>query len=293
MESKLGDNLEELFRAGDVVVTAMGNAHTFLLKKEIGKALRCISAVKLFLGDLQNFLDLYGDFIGSLDQKFGTNVNESCILVRKLDTEIGNDLKTIAINISTGRISFAVEIITDLLKKGSLLEEHIAKIYAIPHIIDFSKLTHEDWKKIGKAGVHYRSKVFLSYAYRDKDQTKDENQKFIDYLIKPLLNLLNIDPVTARSHLHLQDNIEEDTIALVSDCDGIIGFFTLNDATENVEHELSNNGNVVAICREEGASCPSMRRTKLQFDFNRKEPSQLLLQIVNALKEKELFKLKI
>jgi hypothetical protein len=293
LESKLSADLEELFRDGDVVVMAMENAQAFLSKKEIGKALQNINRTNIFLSDMQNFLDLYGNFIVSLDQKFGTNINESCILVRKLGTEVRNDLKNISINISTGRISFAVDIIADSLKKGPLLEEHIAKIYAIQHVIDFSKLAHKDWKEVGKAGVHYRSKVFLSYAYRDKDQTKDENQKFIDYLIKPLLNLLDIEPVTARSHLHVQDNIEEDTIALVSECDGIIGFYTLNDATENVEHEVSNNVNIVAICREEGANCPSMRRTKLQFDFSGKEPSQLLLQIVNALKEKELFKLKI
>jgi hypothetical protein len=268
---------------------AFQNAKNSLKRKQIGRALQSIANAKDFLSMPQSFLSKYEGFLQSMDQKFGTAFKKMCDSGKKLITEILADIKSVSTNISRNKTDIAQPFLDESFQKPDSLESVLGKIATLPHIIDFSKLTHDDWKKIGVAGVHYRRKVFLSYPFRDNDITKDENQKFMDYLIKPLLTLFNIEPVTARSHLRSQEHIEEDTLALVAECDGIIGFYTTGDAIENVEHELANNQNVIAVCKEEGAKSPSMRRSRLQLDFKRNEPSQLLLQIAKALKDKEMF----
>lgn len=293
MKTQFDSDLYLLVQAGYTVTTVLGNAQRFLKDKKMGKALQSTSAANDFLCNIQRFLGKYESFLQSIDQKFGTKFEQICNSARKLITEIQNDLKNININISVERIDIAKQILNESTGKAAALENELAKITTLPHIIDFSKLTHDEWRKVGVAGVHYRSRIFLSYPFRDSDLTKDENQKFMDYLIKPLLNLLNIEPVTARSHLHLQECIEENTIALIADCDGIIGFYTADDPIGNVEHELANNENVIAICKEEGAKSPTMRRSRLQLDFIRNEPSQLLIQIISALKNKQMFNLAV
>lgn len=293
MKTQFDSDLYLLVRDGDIITTALGNAKGFLKGKQMGKALSSTDFANDCLCNIQEFLDKYESFLQSIDQKFGTKFEQICNSARKLITETQNDLKNISINISVERIDIAGQILNESVGKAAALENELARIATLPHIIDFSKLTHYEWRKVGVAGTHYRSKIFLSYPFRDSDPTKDENQKFMDYLIKPLLNLLNIEPVTARSHLHSQECIEENTIALIADCDGIIGFYTADDPIENVEHELANNENVIAICKEEGAKSPTMRRSRLQLDFRRNEPSQLLIQIISALKDKQMFKLAV
>jgi hypothetical protein len=294
MESKLRTDLEELFSSGGYSVMALENAQNAILEKNVGKALNAITNGSFFLRRLDEFIDVYEDFIASVDRKFGVAVGVSLETMKRLSTELKNDLKNIIINISTDKNDLASQIIADSIKSAKLLERNIAIIYAVPNLIDLSKLDHKDWKRIGKLGIHYRGKVFLSYAFRDKEPAKDENQKFVDYLIKPLLNLLDIEPITARSHLNVQENLEEGIMALILDSDGIIGFFTVNDPTQNIEHEISfDDTKIVAICKEEGANYASMRRAKLQIDFKRSEPSQLLLDLIKALKEKKFFSLKV
>lgn len=291
MKTQFDSDLYFLVRDGDAVTTALELTKHYLTDKKMGKVLQRTKTANDFLYGIQGFLGKYESFLQSMDQKFGTEFEQICNSARKLITETQNDLKNININISVERIDIAGQILNESIGKATALENELAKISTLPHIIDLSKLTHDDWRKVGVAGIHYRSRIFLSYPFRDSDPTKDENQKFMDYLIKPLLNLLNIEPVTARSHLHLQERIEENTIALIADCDGIIGFYTADDPIENVEHELANNENVIAICKEEGAKSPTMRRSRLQLDFRRNEPSQLLIQIISALKDKQMFNL--
>jgi hypothetical protein len=114
----------------------------------------------------------------------------------------------------------------------------------------------------------------LSYAFRDRNPTNDSNQKLIDYYIKPLLEILDIEPVTARSHLKSQDLIDDDVIALVKECDGIIGFYTFNDPITNIEHEVAHSR-----CNEEGAESPKMRKSRLQINFTREETGRLVLTL--------------
>jgi len=291
LKTRLESDLYNLIQNADTVRTALGNAQNFLKGSKIGKALQNMTVAKDFLKYVQGFFDKYDKFLESIDQKSGADFKQFSNSAKKIITEMITDLDSICAFISKEKIDPAGSMLNESLQKVVTLESELGKIAALPHIIDLSKLAHEDWRRIGIAGVHYRSRVFLSYPFRDKNQTKDENQKFIDYLIKPLLNLFNIEPITARSHLVSQENIEENTIALVADCDGIIGFFTVGDTIENVEHELANNENIIAVCKEEGANSPSMRRSRLQLEFTRNEPSQLLLQIAKALKDKEMFKL--
>ena len=163
-------------------------------------------------------------------------------------------------------------------------------IIPLPHVIDYSKLSNKDWRMIGVAGIHYRTKVFLSYYFRDADPKKDENQKFIDNYVKPTFQLLNIEPVTARGHLKPQELIDDKVMELVENCDGIIGFYTKDDSVENVEHELSGNDNIVAICREEGARAPSMRLSRLLIDFKRDEMGNFLIEMIGILKDRSLFR---
>ena len=81
---------------------------------------------------------------------------------------------------------------------------------------------------------------------------KNENQRMIDYYVTPLLKLLNIKGVTARGHLKPQELVDDKIVTLIEDCDGIIGFYTKKDDVSNIEHELSKNDNIVAICLEKG-----------------------------------------
>jgi len=180
-----------------------------------------------------------------------------------------------------------------ITEKISSMKESVDVIATLPERIDYAKLDHRDWRKIGKAGVHYRSRVFLSYHYRDDDPKKDENQKMIDDYIKPTLDLLNVEPVTSRDHLKPQELIDDKIGELVRDCDGIIGFYTKDDSISNIEHELSQHENIVAICKEEGALTPSMRLSRFQINFNRTEMGDLLMKLISALKGKQLFRLVI
>jgi hypothetical protein len=293
MKTQFDSDLYMVIQCIDGTKNSFINAKNNLKRKQIGRALQSIANAKDFLSINQSFLNRYEGFFQSIDHEFGTDFKKMCDSSKKLTTEILAVIRNVSTNVSMDKTDIAQPFLDEAFQKTESLESVLGKIATLPHIIDFSKLTNVDWRKIGVAGVHFRSKVFLSYPFRDNDPAKDENQKFMDYLIKPLLALFNIESVTARSHLHSQEHIEEDTLALVAECDGIIGFYTTGNPIENVEHELANNQNVIAVCKEEGANSPSMRRSRLQIDFIRNEPSQLLLQVAKALKEKEMFKLAV
>jgi hypothetical protein len=87
-------------------------------------------------------------------------------------------------------------------------------------------------------------------------------------------------------------NEPDDVIKLVKECDGIIGFYTVNDSIANIEHEVANNRVTIALCKEEGADSPKMRNSRLQINFTREETGRLLIDIARALRDKQLFRLK-
>jgi len=173
------------------------------------------------------------------------------------------------------------------------LVENLEPIVAIPHEIDYSKLTNNDWKMIGIAGLHYRSNIFLSYPFRNDNPKEDSNEEFIANYVIPPLEILNIIPVTARNRLKPDELIDDRISELISDCDGIIAFYTKDDEVENVEHELSKNSNVIAVCKEEGATVPSMRYSRLMINFQREKVGDFLLELMRALKYKNVFDLVI
>jgi hypothetical protein len=286
--------INECIDYNEIVNLYTSNAlHIHLKEKDLANLLKDIKTVNEYSRPILNFLNKYGNFFNSVDQKFGTGFNEACNSAKRIANDILRDCKNVNINASEGRFDAVEAILNETTSKARELKNVFAKIITIPHVVDFSNLSHEDLKKIGVVGIHYKGRVFLSYPFRDKDPSKDENQKLIDYYIVPFLELLDVEPVTARKHLESQGLIDDDTIKLVKDCDGIVGFFTMNDSIANVEHELSNNPNIAAIFVEEGATAPSMRRSRLQFDFRRTETGFLLMNLTKALKDKGLFRLVI
>ena len=215
----------------------------------------------------------------------------------KVSMRIINDMKKqvgqILIFLSQEKFKTAEEIFQIFVTSWESLQKNLAVISTLPYVIDYSKLSNKDWRMIGVFGIHFRSKVFLSYHFRDVDPKKDENQKMIDYYLKPTFQLLNIETVTARDYLKPQQLIDDKIIDLIEDCDGIIGFYTKGDSVENVEHELSRSSNIIAICREEGAKVPSMRLSRLLINFKRDQMGDFLIQLIGILKDRGLFRLVI
>jgi hypothetical protein len=245
------------------------------------------------LNVIDNFLLKYDGFFEILDKKFGKSISKSSELSKRIIGDMKNEIDQIIAFVSNRKFNVALEIFGNLLNNLASLEKEIGIFVTIPYIIDYSKLSPKDWKMIGVAGIHYRSKVFLSYHFRDDDPKEDENQKMIDFFVKPVFELLDIEPVTARSHLKPQELVDDKIMELVEDCDGIIGFYTKGDSVENVEHELSGNSNVIAICKEEGAKAPSMRLSRLLINFKRDAIGDFLIELIRTLRDKGLFRLMI
>ena len=287
---------QELLNASDsisTVGTVILLIEAQVKRKEIINIMRNLRDGLYFLNKIHDSLLRYNDFLEILDKKFGTNSmkhNKSSMkTIGDMKKEIGQMLTLV----SHGKLKVAEEIFKSFASNFRSLKKNLAVICKLPYIIDYSKLSNRDWRMIGVAGIHYRSKVFLSYHFRDPDPKKDENQQLIDYYVEPTLELLNIESVTARGYLKPQELVDDRIIELIEDCDGIIGFYTRNDSVENVEHELSKNPNVIAICKEEGARVPSMRLSRLLIDFKRDQMGDFSLQLIRALKDKGLFRLMI
>jgi len=259
----------------------------------IGENVSSLSYASRSLDKTHDFLLKYNDFFETVDKKFGTNIakiNESSKrTIGYMKKEIGQ----IIASLSQKKFKAAEEAFESFKSNFRSLTNNLNVIIILPHNIDYSKLSNRDWRMIGIAGIHYRSKVFLSYYFRDIDPKKDENQQMIDYYVKPTLELLNIEAVTARSHLKPQELVDDKIIELIEDCDGIIGFYTEDNSVENIEHELSKNPNIAAICREEGAKAPSMRLSRLLINFEREQMGDFLMQLIRALKDRSLFRLMI
>ena len=257
--------------------------------KQVMKTLESVSTVIDWLDNVYRLLLEYTSFFEILDNKFGTNAVKSNESAKKSLTEAEKCVEQIRVLASQRKFGSAEEFLTDLRKIYGNLVKHCEEIVVLPNLIDYSKLSGKDWRKIGIAGIHYKSKIFLSYPFRDDDPKKDGNQIFIDHYVKTVLDLLNITSVTARGYLKAHELVDDRIIELVEDCDGIIGFYTMGDSLENVEHELAHNQNVIAICRESGAKTPSMRLSRLQINFRRDETGNFIIELIKALKNKRMF----
>ena len=270
---------------------------TSLVKKDISKnvmdAISNLSYASRILNKMHDFLLKYNSFFEILDKKFGTDSIKSTESSKKIIGAMKKEVEQFVTFVSQKKFIAAEEILGDLVGDLKRLESDFLVISTLPYTIDYSKLSNKDWRMIGIAGMHYRSKVFLSYYFRDANPKKDENQELIDCYVKPILELLNIEPVTARGYLKSLELIDDRVTELIEDCDGIIGFYTKGDSVENVEHELSRNRNVVAICREEGAKVPSMRLSRLLINFKRDQMGDFPILLIEVLKQKGLFRLVI
>lgn len=264
-----------------------------LKKKNSIRSIWSLRFVFRSLDDIHDFLLKYDMFLKTLDKKFGTSLMECIKSSKKIVGEMKKEIQQVIIFISRKEFEIAHDILEKIKNNQKSLSKNLEDIVMLPNTIDYSKLSNRDWKMIGVAGIHYRSKVFLSYHFRDDNPKEDENQKMIDYYIKPTLELLNIEPVTARDKLKSQELIDDKSVELIKDCDGIIGFYTKGDSVGNVEHELSTSHNVVAICREAGAKAPSMRLSRLQINFKRSGMGEFLIEMIRALKDKGLFRLMV
>jgi len=248
----------------------------------------CIRSVN----ELYDFLQKYNIFFEVLKTKFSVDTS-FCESLKPLLLDLEKNIKQMRTFVYQQKFSLAKKIYDDIEKEGLDLEKYVREVSMIPGFIDYNKLSNKDWRMIGIYGIHYRSRIFISYPYRDKDPKKDGNQIIIDIYIKPLLRLLNIDVITARDKLIPQDLVDDDIIKLIEECDGIIGFYTKGDDVSNIEHELAQNSNIIALCREEGAKEPSMRLSRLMINFERENMGDLLLKLINVLKIKSLFNLVI
>lgn len=258
------------------------------------KPISLMTIIDLILHDVEemdNFLLKYGNFLRKLDEKFGTEFSKSGGTAMNAATEIKTSIHQIQMFIARKDFAAAESIAIKIQHVMSSLVTNWENIMTIPHVIDYGKLSNEDWKMIGVAGIHYRSAVFLSYPFRNTNPKEDQNQRLIDDYIIPLFGLLNLKPVTARGSLKPEELIDDQISELITNCDGIIGFYTRGDSVENVEHELSKNSNVLALCKEDGAKVPSMRLARLMVNFSRDKVGDLYLELIQILKEKGLFRL--
>ena len=258
-------------------------------KKQVVETLAYMSNLFTWLDNIHKRLLEYTNFFEILDDKFGTNATKSIESLKKNLTEAEKCAEQIKVFVSQKKFKSAEEFLGELHIIYGNLVKYSEEIVVLPNLIDYSKLSGKDWGKIGISGIHYKSKIFLSYYFRDIDPNRDENEIFIAQYVKPTLDLLDIIPITARDYLKAHELVDDKIIELVEDCDGIIGFYTKDDSVENVEHELAHNQNVVAICRESGAKTPSMRLSRLQINFKRDETGNFIIQLVKALKEKRMF----
>lgn len=268
-----------------------GMLPTDIDRRDVVRISTTTNAALRYLENMFAFLLKYNEFFQILANKFGVDV-KVCETAKQNIVRLKSDFTQILMNISQTRFDLSKNILEEVNKDLYELGSCVSTISTYPYKIDYSKLTNSDWRVIAIPGIHYRSKVFLSYPFRDAAPQKDENQKMIDYYIKPLLKLLNIEPVTARDYLKPQELIDDKILALVKECDGIIGFYTRDDEISNVEHELSGDISVIAICVEEGAKSPLMRRPRLMINFDRQAyMANLVLNLIDALKERKMFEL--
>jgi len=275
----------------DTLQAGIGNLITSLDKRDVTGFFGASGRVFTYLGSLTDFLNKYDAFFATLDTTFGWDTVPRVKRAKSALGSLNTSLSQLNMSVSEKQYESADSQKKCFSQSAAEFLEEASFIASIPAKIDYSRLGREAWKMIGIPGVHYESRVFLSYPWRSTNPAKDKNESMMNDFVKPLLRLLDIEPVTLRDRSLPQDSIDEKAIQLIRDCDGVIAFYTKRDRVRNVEHEISQNPNLVAICNENGTSGPSMRRGRLQIDFSRDDMSVVIIGLVKALKEKGLFRL--
>ncbi len=273
--------------------TSISLIHYNLNERDIPNCFTSFGVSFRELDNLVNFLDRYDSFFPILDTKFGLDTVPQVKLVKSALGSLRTGLDQLRKFVSEKKFKPADNEMKSLLKLAAGLSRGASSLLSVPARIDYSRLDPKDWKKIGVPGVHYNSRVFLSYKWRDNNPTKDENESLMSNFVKPLLELLGIVPVTFRDNSLPQDLVDDKAIQLISDCNGVVAFYTKGDPISNVEHEIAQNQNLIAICNEEGSSGPSMRRARLQIDFSRNDLAPVMFGLIKALKEDGLFRLRV
>ena len=263
-----------------------------LNRRDIPSCFTSFGSVFGELDRLANFLDKYDSFFPILDTKFGLDTVPQVKLVKSALGSLRTSLDQLKKFVSESKFKPADNEMKSLSRLAAGLIKGASSLLSVPAKIDYSRLDPKDWKMIGIPGVHYKSRVFLSYKWRDSNPAKDENESLMSNFIKPLLELLGIVPVTFRGSSLPQDPIDDKAIQLISSCNGVVAFYTKGDSIGNVEHEIAQNQNLIAICNEEGSRAPSMRRDRLQIEFSRNDMTPVMFGLVRALKEHGLFRLK-
>ncbi len=256
--------------------------------------INCFTSFRLAfsqLDSLANFLDKYDSFFSILDTKFGLDTVRHVKLVKSELGSLRTSLRQLKMLMSEKKFEPADNEVKGLSKLAAGLIEGSSSLFSVPAKIDYPRLDPDDWKMIGIPGVHYKSRVFLSYQWRDKTPTKDENEFLMGNFVKPLLVEMGIVPVTFRDNSLPQDPIDDKAKQLIRGCNGVIAFYTKGDPIGNVEHEMAQNQNLVAICNEKGSQGPSMRRDRVQIEFSRDDMTHMMLGLIRALKQNRLFRL--
>lgn len=270
---------------------SVDNVASAFKKHEPAGVILFLNSLTDYTKNLIGFIEKYDKFLNALENKFNIHLTNTPKVLRTKAIEVVTAIGQMKLAVAQQRFDITETTLNDLKEKVSSLKLGFEELSTLPQRIDYSALTNQDWRLIGVPGIHYKAKIFLSYRWREKDPKKDENEAMIDNYVKPVLALLNIIPVTLRDHLKAQDDQNEIAKDLIGDADGIIGFYTKGDSVANIEHELSMSNNLVAICTEIGANTPSMRRGEWQLEFKRDEMVDLIMGLMKALKDKQLFRL--
>jgi hypothetical protein len=291
-QSEFENELSNILGSLDYASIFIRSLEGYLVKHNIVGLFTSMRYISNCFDEIMNFLEKYEEFFVRLDKKFSTKIVNYSTNAKSEINSIRHDIRETKLLLSQNKLGAVQTVVNDIINKFETLRQQSNLLAIIPERIDYSKLDNKDWKMIGVAGLHYKSRVFLSYPFRDNNPRKDQNEQLIIY-VKQLLDLLGIQVVTARDYLRPQDPIDDKIVELVKSCNGIIGFYTKGDTFSNVEHELSQNDNIIAVCMETGAEAPSMRLSRLLINFNRNEIGDLLLHLIQALKENKLFRLVI
>jgi len=251
-------------------------------------------ASDLYVNELNIFLDFlakYATFLQALEDSQGIPTKDLLAHMRNTITSIKRQIVRIKDLVAESKFTLAGTHFQELLRTMDDLRKDLDTLAGLQIKIDYSRLDSGIWRMIGIPGIHYKSRVFLSYPWRDKDPKKDTNERMLNDYVKPILELLGIAPVTLRDHALPQEPIDDKAVRLIKDCDGVIGFYTKGDSILNVEREISQHPGLIGICNENGCSGPTMRRDKWQIEFVRTEMAELVIQLIKVVKSGGLFRI--
>jgi hypothetical protein len=290
-QSEFEEELDEITSSVKDLEIYIGMATRRFKERDIAGLISILNSQLRFASLVQMFIEKYDRFLEVVEKKFNIQLSNPPKVLRTKVIEVKTAIGQIKLNFAQKKFDIAGRALDEIEEKVANLKLGFDELSVLPQELDYSLLSNQDWRLIGIAGIHYKAKVFLSYPWRDKDSRKDENEILISSYVKPIFETLGIIAVTLRDKLQAQDDMTQKDKELILDADGIMGFYTKGDSMENIEYELSLSDNVVAILTELGAKSPSMRRSKWQLEFNRDETGDLVLKIMRALKDKEMFRL--